>query len=100
MPAFSSGSSWNWIAAAGSVLNPAIYVNDDRNGENFEPFLHCGFTTVDDNNLQSLQTAGKHPPFGISQSRQVLRTSFAKDTGSKFDEVATLIHGTNRGVAV
>jgi hypothetical protein len=65
-----------------------------------EAFLGTRLTAMDNGDLQSLQVAGKHPPLGIVQGSQILRTRLAKDAGSERDEIATLIHGTDGGIAV
>jgi len=68
--------------------------------EYFEAFLASGLATMNDLDLQSLQVARKHPPFGVVQSRQILGTRFPKDTSGERDEVAALVHGADCGIAI
>jgi len=65
-----------------------------------ESLLHPGLTSVDDNDLQSFQAPRKHSPLGIRQGRQIFWTSFAKNAGSKFNEVSMLVHGADGSIAV
>ena len=55
---------------------------------------------MDNGYLQSLQVARKHPPFGVIQSGQVLRTRLSENTSSERNEIATLVHGTDGGIAI
>jgi hypothetical protein len=66
----------------------------------FESFLAPRLSTMNDLDLQSFQVAGKHPPFSIVQSGHVLRTRFPEDTSGEGDKVATLVHGTDCGIAI
>ena len=66
----------------------------------FESLLVPRLTTMNDLDLQSLQIAGKHPLFCIAQGGQVLRTRLPEDTSGERDEIPTLVHGTDRSVAI
>lgn len=77
-----------------------LLVRREIEGTYLESFLASRLTTMNDLDLQSFQVARKHPSFGIVQGGQVLRTRFPEDTSGKGDKVATLIHGTDCGIAI
>jgi hypothetical protein len=55
---------------------------------------------MDDMNLQSLQVSGKHSPLSVVQSRQIFRTGLSEDPSGEGDKIATLVHGTDGGIAI